>query len=210
MPKIRRGGSERPSRPVEGKKPEAKTSTKSATKAKAPVETKKAKDTGSFPRNGWKDTEKLTGVINRTKDKLGLQEHPRLRHTKVDRDPIGGTPTRPPIAARYGLVNPNPGGGGNRPPIVARYGLIAPGGGGTVKPPVRPPIAARYGLVNPGNAGGGGVKPPIVARYGLIAPGGGGSVKPPNPDRPPIVARYGLIMPRPGVETQPRPGIKHR
>lgn len=213
MPKIR-GGSDRPQRPASAGKASGRSASKSASKTKAASETKKtakAKDTGNFPRNAWKDTEKLTGVINRTKDKLGLQDHPRLRHTKVDRDPIGGTPTRPPVVARYGLIQPTPENPGNRPPIVARYGLIAPGGGGGVKPPKpsRPPIVARYGLIqptpeNPGN------RPPIVARYGLIAPGGGGGVKPPKPDRPPIVARYGLIMPRPSIETQPRPGIKHR
>lgn len=207
MPKIT--GRDRPQKPL---KSESKAPAK---KAASTSKAQKAKDTGGFPRNAWKDTEKLTGVINRTKEKLGIQDHPRLRHTKVDRDPIGGTPKRPPIVARYGLIMPTPTNPGNRPPIVARYGLIAPT---DPKPtPVRPPIVARYGLIAPGNGGGGGttpVRPPIVARYGLIMPkpgdDNGGAVKPPKPDRPPIVARYGLIMPRPGIETQPRPGIKHR
>ncbi|MDX2012582.1 MAG: hypothetical protein SFW67_20455 [Myxococcaceae bacterium] len=150
-----------------------------ASTAKATTKTSgtKASDKIEFPRANWKDPVKLNDTINRAKDRLGLNEHPRGRYTK----PEGSTP-RPPVVARYGVIRPPVDGGDTRPP--------------------RPPVVARYGVIRPPVIDDGSTppRPPVVARYGVIRP-----PVDTDPPRPPVVARYGVIRPRPAVETEPRP-----
>jgi hypothetical protein len=196
------------------KKPSTTKGPAKATASKGAVGAR-AQDKIEFPRANWKDPVKLTGAINRAKQKLGLAEHPRGRYAKPDAGKP--QPSKPPIVARYGVIRPDvptP-----KPPIVARYGVIRPppidteppkppivARYGVIRPPVdsdppKPPIVARYGVIRPDTDP---PKPPIVARYGVIRP----SPIDTEPPRAPAVARYGVVRPRPGVETEPRPGIK--
>jgi hypothetical protein len=158
-------------------KPAAKAKT---TKPAAKPAKPKTQDRIEFPRANWKDPAKLTGAIDRARDRLGIGENPRTRHTKPD--VVGGHPTRPPVVARYGVVRPpvNP----PKQPVVARYGVIRP----PVNPP-KPPVVARYGVVRPPVNP---PKPPVVARYGVVRPPVDDGHKPP---KPPVVARYGVVRP---------------
>ncbi len=181
-----------------------------AEKSAPPVKAKELSKPG-FPRSAWADPAKLAKSIETAHD---TQTHPRLKHARPTKDPIGGEPTRPPIAMRYGLRPIDPGQPPappvKPPPIAMRYGLRPIEPGQPPQPPVKPPpIAMRYGLrpIDPGQPPAPPVKPPPIAmRYGL---------RPTDPTRPtdppvkppPIAMRYGLVMPnRPGIPTSPRRG----
>jgi hypothetical protein len=192
MTKIR-SDAPKAAKQVAAKKPKAKTQKKAAFGKKT-----EAKASG-FPRTAWENPAALNTAIKKSKDRLGLNDHPRLSH----RNPATGQNNGPPVVMRYGVVRPP------APPVVMRYGVIRPpvdngGGGGTV----RPPVVMRYGVIRPpvDNGGGGGtVRPPVVMRYGVIRPpiddGTGG--------RPPIAMRYGVMRPRnPDVTTGNRRGIQ--
>jgi hypothetical protein len=94
-------------RPAEKASP-AKASTKA-----------RGSDKVEFPRANWKDPVKLNDTINRAKDRLGLNEHPRLQHTRPE-----GTTPRPPVVARYGVIRPRPGIETEPRPTTTRRGSV--------------------------------------------------------------------------------------
>ncbi len=115
---------------------------KAAEKTSKPAAAKETKVASTFPRTAWADPAKLAKSIETAH---ATESHPRLVHARPSKDPIGGEPTRPPIAMRYGLRPPI-----NPPPIAMRYGLRPPN-----PPPVKPPpVAMRYGLRPPENRPG--------------------------------------------------------
>ena len=117
-----------------------KAAEKTAAAAK-PVAAKAAKVASGFPRTAWADPAKLAKSIETAH---ATESHPRLMHAKPPQDPIGGHPTHPPIAMRYGLRPPI-----HPPPIAMRYGLRPP----APSPNQPPPVAMRYGLRQPERPG---------------------------------------------------------
>lgn len=169
----------------------------------------------SLPRSGWKDEDALGKAVGDAKASVDASrsrpnhrtkwvdaKNDRVTNTKAETMPAfvalsgkRGTakmnPSKPVIAAKYGLAPGTGGTGGTtptKPVIVAKYGL-APGTGGTGgTKPTKPVIVAKYGLA-PSRPGGGGTptKPVVVAKYGVPSHGGGGT-----PPKPVIVAKYGV------------------
>ena len=83
------------------------SASKAAEKAAAPARpaaARPAKPAAGFPRTAWADPAKLAKSIETAH---ATERHPRLIHARpIAHDPIGGEPTRPPIAMRYGLRPP--------------------------------------------------------------------------------------------------------